>query len=417
MEKINTVKGTKDLSGSNLMMHKKVCEIFSKLCESKSFQEINTPIIENSKVFKKTLGVTSDIIQKEMYSFVDQGGEEIVLRPEGTAAVARALITNSMLDNLNKKFYYFGPMFRREKPQTGRLRQFHQVGIEIFDEKNPFNDVESILIAEKFLKLLGIRDKIKLEINTLGNLESRKNYITDLVKFLKKNISRLSSESKKKLETNPLRILDSKNNEDKEIIEESPKILNFLDDESNFFFEAVLNNLKKLNIEFSVNPYLVRGLDYYNHTAFEFVTFEDKSQNAVLAGGRYDGLVSSLGGKNLSGVGWASGIERIILNLKEFKIKKKIIAIIALSEDLNTKILEVLYKLKPLDDVVFHSIYSGSFKKKMIKANKLKSYGCVIIGNEEIKENKVIWKNMESGFQEILDLKEINEFLEKKIAN
>ena len=240
MEKINTVKGTKDLSGFNLMMHKKVCEIFSKLCESKSFQEINTPIIENSKVFKKTLGVTSDIIQKEMYSFVDQGGEEIVLRPEGTAAVARALITNSMLDNLNKKFYYFGPMFRREKPQTGRLRQFHQVGIEIFDEKNPFNDVESILIAEKFLKLLGIRDKIKLEINTLGNLESRKNYISDLVKFLKKNISRLSSESKKKLETNPLRILDSKNNEDKEVIEESPKILNFLDDESIFFLKRFL---------------------------------------------------------------------------------------------------------------------------------------------------------------------------------
>ena len=158
------------------------------------------------------------------------------------------------------------------------------------------------------------------------------------------------------METNPLRILDSKNNEDKEVIEKSPKILNFLDDESNFYFEAVLNNLKKLNIEFSVNPHLVRGLDYYNHTAFEFVTFEDKSQNAVLAGGRYDGLVSSLGGKNLSGVGLASGIERIILNLKEIDINKKIIALVALSEDLNNKILEVLDILKPLDGVSFHSI-------------------------------------------------------------
>ena len=417
MEKINTVKGTKDLSGINLIMHKKVCKIFSKLCESKSFQEINTPIIENSKVFKKTLGVASDIIQKEMYSFVDQGGEEIVLRPEGTAAVARALITNSMLDNLNKKFYYFGPMFRREKPQSGRLRQFHQVGIEIFDEKNPYNDVESILIAEKFLKLLGIRNKIKLEINTLGNTESRNNYISDLVKFFKKNSSKLSSESKKKLETNPLRILDSKNDDDREIIKESPKLINFLDDESKSFFEVVLDNLENLKIKFSVNPYLVRGLDYYNHTAFEFVTFEDKSQNAVLAGGRYDGLVSSLGGKNLSGVGWASGIERIILNLKEIDINKKIIALVALSEDLNNKILEVLDILKPLDGVSFHSIYSGTFKKKMIRANKLESLGCIIIGNEEIKENKVIWKNMESGVQEILNLEKINDFLKEKTAN
>ena len=223
MEKINTVKGTKDLSGINLIMHNQVSEIFSKLCESKNFQEIRTPIIENSKVFKKTLGVASDIILKEMYNFIDQGGEEIVLRPEGTAAVARALITNSMQDNLNKKFYYFGPMFRREKPQTGRLRQFHQVGIEIFDDKNPYNDVESILIAENFLNLLGIRSKVKLEINSLGNLESRKSYLIELLKFLKKNSSKLSDESRKKLETNPLRILDSKNLDDREIIEKAAR--------------------------------------------------------------------------------------------------------------------------------------------------------------------------------------------------
>ena len=185
MEKINTVKGTKDLFGLDLVMHNLICDTFSKLCESKNFQQLRTPIIENSKVFKKTLGVNSDIILKEMYSFIDQGGEEIVLRPEGTAAVARAIITNSMQDDLNKKFYYYGPMFRREKPQSGRFRQFHQVGIEIFDDKNLYNDIEVILLAEKFLNYLGVRKKVKLEINTLGNIESRKNYIVDLVKFLK----------------------------------------------------------------------------------------------------------------------------------------------------------------------------------------------------------------------------------------
>ena len=189
MEKINTVKGTKDLFGSDLIMHDLIRDTFSKLCEANNFQQLRTPIIENSRIFKKTLGVSSDIVLKEMYSFIDQGGEEIVLRPEGTAAIARAIITNSMQDNLNKKFYYHGPMFRREKPQSGRFRQFHQVGVEIFDDKNLYNDVEAILLAEKFLNYLGIRGKVKLEINTLGNIKSRKNYLIDLVKFLKSNNS------------------------------------------------------------------------------------------------------------------------------------------------------------------------------------------------------------------------------------
>ena len=417
MEKINTVKGTKDLSGINLIMHNQVSEVFSKLCESKNFQEIRTPIIENSKVFKKTLGVASDIILKEMYNFIDQGGEEIVLRPEGTAAVARALITNSMQDNLNKKFYYFGPMFRREKPQTGRLRQFHQVGIEIFDDKNPYNDVESILIAENFLNLLGIRSKVKLEINSLGNLESRKTYIIELLKFLKTNSSKLSNESRKKLETNPLRILDSKNLDDREIIEKSPILINYLDKESKLFFDEIEKNLKNLKIEFFVNPFLVRGLDYYNHTAFEFVTSEDKSQNTILAGGRYDGLVSSLGGNNLSGVGWASGIERIILNLEKIDIEKKVITIIASSNDLNSYILKVLNLLDPIDGASFHTIYSGNLKKKLIKANKMGCTGCIIIGEEEMKENKIIWKNMVSGSQEKFDIEKMNDFLRNKIAN
>ena len=417
MEKINTVKGTKDLLGLNILMHNFVCKVFSKLCISKNFQQIKTPIIENSKVFKKTLGVNSDIILKEMYKFVDQGGEEIVLRPEGTASVARALISNSMQEDLNKKFFYHGPMFRREKPQAGRLRQFHQVGIEIFDDQNFYNDIEVILIAEKFLNSLGIRKKVKLEINTLGNLESRDKYVVDLVKFLKNNISKLSAESNKKLDSNPLRILDSKNLDDQEIVKKAPVLLDYIDNESKFFFNEIKKNLKDLKIEFFVNPYLVRGLDYYNHTAFEFVTFEDKSQNAILAGGRYDGLVGSLGGKNLSGVGWASGIERIILNLKEINLENKIITILALSNDFNSDIMKLLNLLEPINGVSFHCLYSGTFKKKLVKANKLGSLGCLIIGEKEIKENKIIWKNMSSGIQETFEINGINKILKNKISN
>ena len=177
-KKINTVKGTKDLLGNDLIMHNFVCDTFSNLCESKNFQQISTPIIENSKVFKKTLGTSSDIILKEMYNFVDQGGEEIVLRPEGTAAVSRAIVTNAIQDNLNKKFYYYGPMFRREKPQSGRLRQFHQVGVEIFDDKNSYNDVEVILLAEKFLNYLGIRRKVKIRTKYIGKYRIKKKILS-----------------------------------------------------------------------------------------------------------------------------------------------------------------------------------------------------------------------------------------------
>ena len=318
MQKINTVKGTKDLYGQSLIDHNFISETFKKICESKNYNHISTPIIENAGVFKKTLGLTSDIISKEMYNFIDQGGDDLVLRPEGTAAIARALVSNSLQDELNKKFFYYGPMFRREKPQSGRLRQFHQVGIELFDEKVFFNDVEAIMIANNFLEKIEIRNNVNLEINSLGNFDSREKYKSELIKFFKTKESSLSVESKKKININPLRILDSKIENDKEIIQKAPKLMDYLDEDSLFYFKAIEKNLKVLGIDYTINPYLVRGLDYYNHTAFEFITSEDKSQNTILAGGRYDGLVSSLGGKNISGIGWAAGVERIVMNIKNF---------------------------------------------------------------------------------------------------
>ncbi|MAR64091.1 MAG: histidine--tRNA ligase [Rickettsiales bacterium] len=413
MQKINTVKGTKDLYGQSLIDHNFIAETFIKICESKNYNHISTPIIENAGVFKKTLGLTSDIISKEMYNFIDQGGDDLVLRPEGTAAIARALVSNSLQDELNKKFFYYGPMFRREKPQSGRLRQFHQVGIELFDEKVFFNDVEAIMIANNFLEKIEIRNNVNLEINSLGNFDSREKYKSELIKFFKTKESSLSVESKKKININPLRILDSKIENDKEIIQKAPKLMDYLDEDSLFFFKAIEKNLKVLGIDYTINPYLVRGLDYYNHTAFEFITSEDKSQNTILAGGRYDGLVSSLGGKNISGIGWAAGVERIVMNIKNFQKKKKVVNFISQSNEFNTKLLEIYNSLQIKENISFNILYTGSFKKKIIKANKLNSYGCFILGEDEFKENKILWKNMESGKQKSVLIDKINDFIKK----
>ena len=415
MQKPNTVKGTKDLFGQGVLDQNNIIDIFSRICSFLNYENISTPILEHSKTFTKTLGLSSDIISKEIYNFVDQGGDHLVLRPEGTAAVARAIITNSFQDKLNNKYYYSGPMFRRERPQSGRLRQFHQVGLEVFDSRNSYNDVEIILIAEKFLESLGIKKKVRLQVNTLGSLESRKKYIDVLVAFFKKKQNHLSNESKKKLDLNPLRILDSKEQGDKELIKEAPKLYDFLDEESKLFFRNFVDSLKALKIEFSINDYLVLGLDYYNHTTFEYITFEDKSQNAVLAGGRYDGLLKSLGGNDLSGVGWAAGIERILLCMEKSKLEKKIISCFSTSENLNLIMLGIFSKLRIGEEFSVNFIFSGSFKKKISKADKVGSVGCIIFGDEEWKNKNIVWKNLETGNQEIFSESDLERFLKKKL--
>ena len=364
MQKINTVKGTKDIFGQTVLNHEYVIEIFKNICDFFSLQKIYTPILEQQSVFTKTLGLSSDIISKEMYSFTDQGGDNLVLRPEGTAAIVRALISNSFQDLSNKNFYYHGPMFRRERPQSGRLRQFHQVGIELFNSKNFIEDVKSIILAEKFLSFLGIRNKLELQINSLGDSKSREKFLIELKRFLKANYSSLSDESKKRLETNPLRILDSKEEKDKKLLKKSPQLTEFLDDESKFFFDKVVGSLEMLNIKFTLNPFLVRGLDYYNHTAFEYITSDDKSQNTVLAGGRYDGLVKSLGGKDIDGVGWAAGVERILMILKPTIFEKRIISIFSTSSELDSTLLFVYSKIKVNEKFSLQLIYGNNFKKK-----------------------------------------------------
>ena len=413
MQKLNSVKGTKDIFGNTVLEHDHVIKTFRDICVFNNFKKISTPILEHENIFVKTLGVTSDIISKEMYNFKDQGGDNLVLRPEGTAAIVRALITNSLQDDANKNFYYHGPMFRRERPQSGRLRQFHQVGLEVFGDRNFLDDVRVIILAEKFLSNLNIRNKLKLQINTLGEQKNRKKYITELKKFFKKNYSQLSSESRQKIENNPLRILDSKDENDKKLLSSSPQIMEFLDRESKDFFNEIKKLLTSLDIEFEVNPFLVRGLDYYNHTAFEYIFSESRSQNTVLAGGRYDGLVKSLGGRDLSGIGWAAGIERILMIMDKIDFSQKIIGVFTISDSLKTELIKVFSSLKFNANLSFNLINGGNFKKKMSKANKLNCYGCLILGEDEWKEKKIIWKNFQTGNQETISINNIDNFLEK----
>ena len=409
MEKINTVKGTHDLFGEDQTEYDRIIKIFENYCKIFDYQKISTPIIEYSKVFQKTLGSTTDIVSKEMYSFEDISGDKITLRPEGTAPVTRAIISNSLNEQINQKFYYYGPMFRRERPQAGRLRQFHQFGVEIINSDSIFSDLENILVAEKILKKLEIRDMVHLQINTLGTLDCRKRFTVDLTKYFNKFRSDLSTYSKIRLEKNVMRILDSKDEKDKILAREAPKILNYLDKKSLQNYENIKFKLEELNINFSENINLVRGLDYYNHTAFEYVLKNKSGQNTILAGGRYDGLSKLIGGKEMSGVGWAAGIERIkmlVNSVNKIEEKNKI-SIFSTDEKLNIETLRVANQLSLISNIRLHCFFTGSLKKKMSKADKIFSNYALILGEEEFSQKYVILKDLQSGDQKKIHLENI----------
>jgi histidyl-tRNA synthetase len=405
----------KDLFGEELNKHQYLSQIFRKLCIFYNYEEIATPLVEHIQIFNRSLGETSDIVSKEMYNFTDQGDDHLVLRPEGTAALARAYISNNFQQKLLNKYFYIGSMFRRERPQSGRLRQFNQFGLEFFGIRNIMSDLEVILVADKFLSEVGIRDNLKLELNSLGNKESREKYVKSLTEFFIKKKDHLSEESLRRLDKNPLRILDSKNSEDLQIIKECPKINSFFDKESRDYFDGITNGLNQLGIKFELNPSLVRGLDYYNHTAFEYKTFEEKSQNTILAGGRYDGLVKMLGGDESTGVGWAAGIERIALNLVSKSKEKLKISIFSNSPHFDFDVMNIIKNLKPIENLQINFINSGNLKKKLSRANKLESFACIILADDEWKEKQLIWKDLINNSQETFHLEKIEEFLNHKL--
>lgn len=410
MSTLQPVRGTHDLLPEDTRRHRAVVDAARDVAERFGYGEIETPIFEFSEVFKRTLGDTSDIVTKEMYSFTDRGGEMLTLRPEGTAGVARAMISGGLAQNLPLKFFYHGPMFRYERPQKGRMRQFHQIGVELLGVAQPLGDVEVIALGAQILRELGILEHTTLELNTLGDAESRQSYRQVLVEYFTGHRDRLSEDSRGRLARNPLRILDSKDEGDRRLVAEAPLFGDHLNQASRDFFAAVTAGLDALGIAYTLNPRLVRGLDYYCHTAFEFTTDRLGAQGTVMAGGRYDGLVGMMGGSETPGVGWAAGIERLALLLGDAPAPPRPIAVIPVGAEAETAALKLAAELRGAGLVVELG-YGGNVGKRMKRANKLNARAALLIGSDELARQAATLRDLDSGEQEEVPLAALKERL------
>lgn len=398
MSQLQPVRGTHDLLFDEARKHQHIIQTCRELTALYGFEEIHTPIFEFSQVFNRTLGDTSDIVSKEMYTFADKGGDLLCLRPEGTAGIVRAFISNELKRQLPLKFFSHGPMFRYERPQKGRYRQFHQLDVELLGVESPQADIEVIAQAALLLQKLGISDLAQLEINSIGDKESRDNYRSALVAYYKKHEARLSEDSKKRLSVNPLRILDSKDKNDIEINAGAPKLTEYLNEVSQAKFNAVKEGLESLNIKYVVNSSLVRGLDYYCHTVFEFRTTHLGSQDAILSGGRYDGLVELMGGDPTPGVGWAAGIERLAMLLNDFPKPARPVSLIPIGEAAEKYCLKLSQDLRS-QGVPVDLAYTGNMSNRMKKATRANAKYAVIVGDNELSTGELGVKNLDTGEQ------------------
>ena len=401
---INLVKGTHDIYGAEMEKFEFIIESFYSVCKKFNFQSIQTPIIEQQELFSRAVGEQTDIVSKEMYSFLDKGEINICLRPEATSGLARFAASNYQSGLM--KLVTHGPMFRRERPQKGRYRQFHQINIETIGEKSPYIDFELILVARLLLDELGvIKNKYKLLINSLGSKEDQLSYSKLLKKYLSNFKNQLSETSISRLDKNPLRILDSKDPEDTEILKNAPKINEHLSTESKNYFEQVKKLLNSNEIEFFEEPKLVRGLDYYSHTAFEFQTIEDKRQNAILAGGRYDKLISMISSRDIPGIGWAAGVERLmdLITIEDEKSKSKNKILFAVQDEaylINNRILKQIYNFKYNHEVRVNK----NIKKLFSYADKNNFSFILLIGEEEVNSNKIILKDLKNKSQQTFEI-------------
>ena len=401
--KINPIRGTHDLFGEEINKFNRIISEVKLVASQFSFNELITPIFEYSELFKKPLGEQSDVVLKEMYTFKDRNDDEITLRPEYTTPMIRAVISNGLLNNLPAKFFGTGQMFRRERPQKGRYRQFNQINFENFGSNDLFADIEIINLANIILKKILPNNNIKLHINSLGSRENLKDYKKILSNFFNENKNSLSRESIDKINSNPLRILDSKNKEDIEVVKKSPKLIEFLSKDNLKNYEEIKKCLINLEIPIYEDSTLVRGLDYYCNTVFEFKTDEIGSQDTLIGGGRYNGLIETLGGKDLPGVGWAGGIERIMLLMDN---------VVNLNQYIHFAILDPEYKthaLKAYDFLIKNNYsvywnYKFNLKKSLSIANEKNANYVVIIGESENINDNFSVKNLKNGNQEIKNL-------------
>ena len=409
-------KGTQDILPLEAARWQYVENLARETFKKYNYGEIRTPMFEHYEVISRSVGDTTDIVTKEMYDFYDKGDRHITLRPEGTAPVVRSFVENKLFaPEVQKpvKLYYIGSMFRYERPQAGRLREFHQIGVECFGSKNPATDVETIAMAYQLFGDLGIQD-VTLHLNTLGSPESRAAYRQALIDYLTPLKETLSKDSQRRLDENPLRVLDSKEKEDKLAVENAPSILDYLDEESQAHFDAVRDMLETLGIPYVIDTNMVRGLDYYNHTIFEFITKVDKAELTICAGGRYDGLVEYFGGPETPGFGFGLGLERLLLILEKQGIELPVdsqmdVYIAVLGEGANSKALELVQALRQQGLTAERDYLGRKIKAQFKSADSFKATTVITLGESEVETGQVTFKNNASRQEMTVRLEELME--------
>lgn len=404
---IQAIRGMNDCSPTESPLWQWIEAKVRDVLASYGYSEVRMPIVESTPLFARAIGEVTDVVSKEMYTFWDND-EQLTLRPEGTAGCVRAAIERGWIYNNEQRLWYMGPMFRHERPQKGRYRQFHQAGVEIFGIPNPEIDAELIILTARLWKALGIDQHVSLQLNSIGSLEARANYRSALVKFLENHTALMNEEEKERLVKNPLRLLDTKNQALQSVLNDAPKLLDYLDEESREHFRQLCCLLDAMGIAYEVNPKLVRGLDYYNKTVFEWVTSALGSQGTVCGGGRYDGLVEQLGGHATQGVGFAMGLERLVLLVqevnKEICLPKAVdIYVVYSGEGATLNAFQIAEKIRselPQLRVMTHCS-GGNFKKQFKRADKVEAQLALVIGESEVAEQKVVVKDLQSGTEQI----------------
>ncbi|MCL9775974.1 histidine--tRNA ligase [Vibrio methylphosphonaticus] len=410
---IQAIRGMNDCLPTQSPLWQKVENTVKQVVSAYGYNEVRMPIVEMTNLFRRAIGEVTDVVEKEMYTFEDRNGDSLTLRPEGTAGCVRAGIENGLLYNQEQRLWYMGPMFRHERPQKGRYRQFHQCGVEVFGLDGPDVDAELIMMTARLWRELGIHEHVRLELNSIGSLEARANYRTALIAHLEQHIDVLDEDSKRRMHTNPLRVLDSKNQDVQAILVDAPELADYLDEESKAHFAGLCELLDAAGIAYTVNQRLVRGLDYYNRTVFEWITESLGAQGTVCGGGRYDGLVEQLGGKAMPAVGFAMGLERLVLMMETLElteVRRSVDAYVVTSGEgtmiAGVKLAEQLREAIPGIRVMNH-FGGGNFKKQFKRADKVGAVYALVLGENEVAENTVVVKDLQGGTQETVALNEL----------
>ncbi len=422
--KFQAIKGMNDLLPEQTAIWQNLESLLHQLMQQYGYQEIRMPIVEKTQLFKRSIGEVTDIVEKEMYTWTDLNDDSLTLRPEGTASCVRAGIEHGLLYNQQQKLWYMGPMFRRENPQKGRYRQFHQLGVEAFGYSGPDVDVEQMLLTRRLWQAIGIGDSVTLHINSLGQPEARARYRELLVEYLSARQEQLDEDSQRRLHTNPLRILDSKNPQMQELIAGAPQLSDHLDEESKQHFEALKQRLDAAGVEYVVNPRLVRGLDYYNRTVFEWITDKLGAQGTICAGGRYDGLAGQLGGQETPACGFAMGIERIVALLEDSEFAKASeqsphVYLIAMGEAAELRGMVFAEELRTQLPNLRLSMNcgGGNFKKQFKKADRSGAQWAIVLADDEVAQGTAGIKFLREHTDQLqLEQSAVADFLREQLA-